>query len=258
MQFLTKLFGHGDTAKPVVFSTAARPTVLYAMGDIHGCLDELLSLEDKIVADAAALEGQKWLVYLGDYVDRGPKSAQVLDHLVGPPPKGFQRICLRGNHDTMMLACFTAPRSFVRWLELGGYATLASYGVSAQQVEGVLARGRARDRVELLTAVVPDAHIRFLADLFSMAQVPGYIFVHAGLRPRVPIAKQREDDLIGIRDEFLQSDFDFGATVVHGHSIVHIVGQAARKIGIDTGCSHTGVLTAMRLNEDGSTAFLHN
>jgi len=232
-------------------SAPERPALIYAIGDVHGCLDALRALEARIVADAAGTPGDKWIVMLGDYVDRGPNSAQVLDHLTARPPAGFSRICLRGNHDEAMLAAIEDPRAIETWIGWGIEATLASYGLSAAQIAGLTAPGRAAAKQQLLQAFIPDEHIAFLRNLPVMLTVPGYIFVHAGLRPGIETGRQQDRDLMWIRREFLDTDHDFGAMVIHGHTPVEAPELTPHRAGIDTACYASGVLTALRIDDDG-------
>lgn len=242
--------GRDDPASAAPRLVAAeRPPLIYAIGDVHGCLEALRSVEAKIIADAANVPGEKWLVMLGDYIDRGPHSAQVLDHLLAPPPRGFRRICLRGNHEAALLAALEDADALVGWLGFGADATLASYGMSATQI-AALDRG-GRKGLQLLQAYIPEEHIAFLRQLPLMLSVPGYIFVHAGLRPGVPPERQSERDLLWIRDEFLLADHDFGATVIHGHTPIDEPYLSPRRVGIDTGCFASGRLTAVRVGDDG-------
>lgn len=243
----------GPAAAPAMLSAAERPALIYAIGDVHGCLDQLRELEARIVADAGGVAGEKWLVQLGDHIDRGPGSAQVLDHLLAPPPEGFRRICLRGNHEAAMLDALADPAAIEYWLTFGGDATLLSYGLRHAQIEALR---RGRDRLQLMQAHIPDEHLSFLRGLPVLLSVPGYIFVHAGLRPGVPIAEQGEDDMLWIRDEFLEAAYDFGAVVVHGHTPVREPFLSAHRIGIDTGCFMSGRLTALRIDADGRTSIL--
>lgn len=249
---------HGLDAEPTGLRLSApqRPALIYAIGDIHGCLDQLLDLEARIVADAAATAGEKWMVCLGDYIDRGPKSAQVIDHLMTPPHQGFRRICLRGNHETAMLDALRDPSVIEDWFRFGGDATMESYGLSFSQIELLGGRGRSSTKLQLLQAHIPDEHIQFLEGLPVMLGVPGFIFVHAGLRPHVELERQAEYDLIWIRGEFLDADHDFGAIVVHGHTPADEPTSLRFRVGIDTGCYMNGRLTAVRIDEAGSLRFL--
>lgn len=236
-----------------------RPALIYAIGDVHGCLDELRRLEALIVTDAAPVAGEKWLVPLGDYIDRGPASAGVLDHLLAPPPPGFRRLCLKGNHEAMLLDALADPPTLRHWLAFGGDATLASYGLGQAAIESLRSgRGRASSRRQLLEAHLPEEHLAFLRNLPVGLSVPGFTFVHAGLRPGVPLADQKEADLLWIRELFLESGHDFGAVVVHGHTPGREPFISATRIGIDTGCFMSGRLTALRIDAEGRTSILQS
>jgi serine/threonine protein phosphatase 1 len=244
-------FGSKPDAPPVRLSAGQLPDRLYAIGDVHGCLDQLRALEARIVADAADSDGEKWIVMLGDYIDRGPASAQVLDHIMAPPPAGFRRVCLRGNHEQALVDSFDDAGALDRWLEYGGVETMASYGMSGSKLDD-LRRGRPKARQQLLQAHIPEEHIELLRELPSAFSVPGYIFVHAGLRPGVALEDQTARDLLWIRRDFLDADHDFGAVVVHGHTPVPEPYVSAHRIDIDTGCFMTGRLTALRVDAEGA------
>lgn len=222
----------------------AWPAAVYAVGDVHGCLDQLLALERQILADGDRTAGEKWMVMLGDYIDRGPNPAGVIAHLLEPLPEGWQRICLLGNHERMMLDFLEDADAHAYWLEEGGLATLESY-----------ASGTANDDGGAEIAV-PAAHLRFLAELPISLLLPGWLFVHAGIRPGVPLAVQTDEDLILIRRPFIDAaDLD-GLRVVHGHTPGRQPVVTAARIGIDTHCFHSGRLTSVRVLPDGSTRFL--
>lgn len=250
MSLFRSLFGKNAPADLPRLSAETRPPLVYAIGDVHGCLEQLLALEARIVADAAGEAGEKWLVMLGDYVDRGPASAQVLDHLSGRAPIGFKRICLRGNHEEAMLGALDGA-DIETWLSFGGEATLASYGLTAAQISALLVRGRSSQKLQVLQAHIPDEHIAFLRGLPGLLSLPGYVFVHAGLRPGVPLGRQSDRDLLWIRREFLDADHDFGAVVIHGHTPVDEPFFSAHRIAIDTGCYASGRLTGVRVDGDG-------
>lgn len=236
---------------------AERPPLIYAIGDVHGCLEELRQLEALIAVDAAPVAGEKWLVTLGDHIDRGPASAGVLDHLLGAPPHGFRRIALKGNHEAMLLDALADPAAMRQWLANGGDATLASYGLGHAAIESLRqGRGRASRRRQLLEAHLPDEHLAFLRQLPLGLSVPGFVFVHAGLRPGVPLADQVEADLLWIRREFLEATHGFSEVVVHGHTPVPEPFISATRIDIDTGCFMSGRLTALRIDAVGNTSIL--
>lgn len=223
-------------------SFASWPAVVYAIGDIHGCLPQLLALERRIEHDAAAFEGEKWIVTLGDYVDRGAFSSQVIAHLLQPPPPGLRRFSLVGNHEQMMLDFLDDPVAHPYWLEEGGAATLASYAAASE--------------AENLLVAVPAEHVRFLRDLPVSLSLPGYCFVHAGIRPGRSLAAQRDEDLIWIREPFLSAPLAGGLRVIHGHTPGPRPVVTRHRICVDTQCFLSGALTAVRLTPAGDVGFL--
>jgi serine/threonine protein phosphatase 1 len=234
------------------FVATTWPAAIYAIGDIHGCLQQLIALEARIFADAQGIDGEKWLICLGDYVDRGPDSAGVIDHVMAEPPPGFRRICLAGNHETMALAFLSAPQPGSSWLGFGGRETLLSYGISEPALRAADATGLR----ELVRSHVPASHIRFMEELYLLASVPGHVFVHAGLRPGIVLDQQAENDLLWIRDEFFLGPPHPGIRVIHGHTPAANPVFADGRIGIDTGAFATGILTALRIVPDGGTMIL--
>ncbi len=232
--------------------TVARPAVVppgtrvYAVGDVHGEARALSQLLGRIREDAGdADEMRRVLVLLGDYVDRGADSHGVIDLLLNAPAPGFETRFLRGNHDAWLLAFLDNPAVGVEWLNAGGGATLLSYGVSAPPGPRTPARmASLRDDFERL---LPPRHRRFLEGLLPYHIEGGYAFVHAGVRPGVPIDRQREADLLWGREEFLSSRHDHGTVVVHGHFVVDEPEVRPNRIGIDTGAFATGRLTCLVL-----------
>jgi serine/threonine protein phosphatase 1 len=216
----------------------AEGPVIYAIGDIHGCLRELRELEG-LIADDPAPEG-KLLVYLGDYVDRGPESAGVIEHLLAPPPFPAERVFLTGNHEAMWLDFLAEPRPDSVWLANGGVETLRSYGLA-----------NFRGGTAALAEAIPDTHRAFLAGLAASLVVGECIFVHAGLRPGVPLARQSDDDMMWIRNDFLESPVELDKWVIHGHTPAKEPYVDHRRIGIDTAAFATGRLTAVRLDRQG-------
>lgn len=245
VSLLEKLFRSG-AERPSLLEASRAPDCIYAIGDVHGCLDELLELEAKLAADSATWAGEKWIVVLGDLVDRGPRSAQVIDHLLAAPPSGFKRFVLRGNHEQILLDTLRHPQGVQRFLATGGDATLLSYGVPVERI-GVLERQSARAVRDVLTTAIPAEHWQFIQALPHGLTVPGHIFVHAGLRPGRPLARQNAHDLLWIREDFTEAHHDFGAVVVHGHTPAPEPVLEPGRIGLDTGCFATGRLTAVRL-----------
>lgn len=219
----------------------------YCIGDVHGCADLLAELHALIERDARDFHGRCRVIYLGDYIDRGQQSREVIDLLLHRPLEGFERVHLKGNHEQALLDFLAFPGAVASWLTFGGRSTLASYGIHAP---ALLAEGDpARLAAELEEALPPD-HRAFLEACQASWRGGDYFFVHAGIRPGVPLDQQHFEDLLWIREEFIDSARDHGVTVVHGHSITARVEFRANRIGIDTGAYDTGVLTALVLEED--------
>lgn len=223
-------------------------TRVYAIGDIHGQQARLAAMHDAILRDADRTpETRRVVVYVGDFVDRGPDSPGVIDMLLGDPLPEFTSIYLRGNHEDYMLRFLDGDiEAGVGWHANGGDTTLASYGI---EVEGkwpdftVLIEWQAG-----LAAAVPDAHKEFLEGL-QLSHIEGdYAFVHAGVRPGVPLEAQKPHDLMWIRDEFHSSRADHGYVIVHGHSVTSKAVSKANRIGIDTGAGYGRDLTAVVLS----------
>ena len=223
-------------------------TRVYAIGDIHGQLDQLLDLEIQIAADAADSDADRCvLVYLGDYVDRGPDSAGVIEHLITEPPQGFEVVTLKGNHEALLLEFLIDPDAGTNWVINGGDAALASYGIDVEEdIPGEEDRLLSLHR--RFVAALPPAHRTFLEGLATSHAEGDYFFAHAGIRPGVPLDAQDPVDLIWIRYPFLQSKADFGKVVVHGHTPDSEPVERSNRIGIDTGAVYGGRLTALVLD----------
>lgn len=220
---------------------------VYAVGDVHGRADLLALLLDRIAADAAGFTGAAQLIFLGDYVDRGAGSSRVLDILTGGLPAGFDTLFLKGNHEAAMLDFLAEPGVGPDWCAFGGGETLLSYGVDPDHVQ----RGRFDLAGAELSARLPAAHLAFLRSLRLSARIGDYLFVHAGIRPCIPLDRQAEGDLLWIREEFLDHEGPHGAVVVHGHTVVDVPDVRPNRIGIDTGAYATGTLTALVLEGAG-------
>lgn len=230
------------------------PAAVYAIGDVHGYLDQLVGLEEQIIEDGARLTGEKWIVTLGDYIDRGPNSAGVVDHLLQPLPASWRRIALAGNHDDILLQYLRDPKQFGWWLLEGGTETMESYDIDVDRIlDGPEAETTLRDTFR---ARLPAEHLALLSALPVSLSLPGWFFVHAGIRPGVPLADQTDDDLMWIRAPFLSTQRQDGVTVVHGHTPVREPVVTAWRIGLDTHCFSTGTLTGLRVTPDGTTNFL--
>lgn len=236
------------------FGDAVPAFPVYAIGDVHGCIALLEEAEDRIAADVSAhapAGAAPLLVLLGDYVDRGPDSAAVLAHLARPCRHGFERVALRGNHDEAFLNLLDDIGGLDDWLGFGGRETLLSYGIDIDHLTG---RGR-RDRPdigELLRESVPEEHVALLRSLPVSLRIGQHLFVHAGLRPGVPLDDQADEDLMWIREPFLSEHHGLPLTVVHGHTPVGVPVFARGRIAIDTAAFATGKLTVLKL--DGGQA----
>jgi serine/threonine protein phosphatase 1 len=232
---------------------------LYAVGDIHGRADLLRDLLVQIREDARgfASGAPPILLFVGDYVDRGPDSRGVIDEILAEKPRQqFRMICLRGNHDAYLLNFLEHGEAGPMWMDVGAAATLLSYGVSPPRRRTDMAAWR--DASAQLRQAMPREHVDLLADASLMASFRDYVFVHAGVRPGVALEQQTDEDLMTIRGKFLASnDPANGRTVVFGHTPFEEPYVRPYKIGIDTGAYSSGVLTALRIFED-RTDFLRS
>lgn len=230
--------------------------LLYAIGDIHGRVDLLRSLLERIEADAGGQvqARQRTLVFLGDYIDRGPDSRSVVEELIAGPPQGFDAHYLKGNHEAILLNFLEDARHLNHWLVNDGQATMRSYGVDTEALTQAHAPPETWRRA--FAEALPQSHRRFFQDLKLSVSFGDYLFVHAGVRPGVPLAAQTEEDLLWIRNPFLDHTRPFGKVVVHGHTPAHLPVVRPNRIGIDTGAVLTDRLTALRLR-DGAREFLH-
>jgi serine/threonine protein phosphatase 1 len=221
---------------------------LYAIGDVHGRDDLLAELLDKIEADSARRgPAKRVLVLLGDLVDRGPASKEVVERLRTYRPSGTRLVFLAGNHEEVLLRILDGEVSLVPdWLRFGGAECLRSYGADPDRIRG-MDQTRA---LEIIRSAVPDSHAEFLRTFDDTFRAGDYLFVHAGLRPGIPLDEQTPLDLRWIREPFLADRADHGFLVVHGHTVSEEVEERVNRIGIDTGAYRFGVLTALALEGD--------
>jgi serine/threonine protein phosphatase 1 len=214
---------------------------IYAIGDVHGCNDQLASLHALIARDLADRPVAKpLLLHIGDYVDKGPDSAGVLGRLTATasPLPGVPVVNLMGNHERTMLDALSGDRPAITdWLYTGGREALASWGADPDDPTGWTAR-------------IPASHLAFVQGLRLHHRAGGYLFVHAGIRPGIPFERQSPDDLLRIRSDFLSSERDHGVVVVHGHTPVrHGAEVYENRIAIDTGAVFGRKLTCLVLEE---------
>lgn len=218
---------------------------VYAVGDIHGRLDLLDDVLAQIEADIdARAPAQNIIVFLGDLIDRGPSSAQVVERLRTYRRDSVRTVFLSGNHEEVLLRLLRGESRYLRdWLTFGGAECARSYGVSSTQLK----RMDPDQAVALLRQKIPDNHREFLQAFGDTFRIGSYLFVHAGLRPGVPLSEQNQSDLRWIREPFLENGDDHGYIVVHGHTIAEQIDVRGNRIGLDTGAYRSGVLTAMGL-----------
>jgi serine/threonine protein phosphatase 1 len=225
---------------------------IYVIGDIHGRSDLLADMVLKIESDLRTSPVADGLtITLGDCVDRGPDSRGVLDRLAKNPfPTEY--IALKGNHEVLLEAFLRDPGVGSQWRQLGGLETLHSYGVPVAAV--MIGKGF-EEASQALRQAIPEEHFRFLGSLKLSVSLGDYFLCHAGVRPGVALENQSADDLLWIRDEFLNSKMNFGKVVVHGHTPTEAPEVLPNRINIDTGAFATGRLTCLVL-ERGSRRFL--
>lgn len=218
---------------------------VYAIGDVHGHFDLLIGLLRRIKGDSHERgTAETHIVMLGDLIDRGPHSAEVVEYLRAHRDDFATFHFVAGNHEEAMLASLggAIPPEESGWLDFGGRETMLSYGADPTLLETAGPNFAAEMR-----RFVPRAHLDFMESFSDYIQIGDYLFVHAGIRPGVPIEQQEGRDLRWIRQPFLDHDRDHGVLVVHGHTITDEPDIRHNRIGIDTGAYRTGILTALAL-----------
>ncbi|QNE31049.1 serine/threonine protein phosphatase [Sphingomonas sp. NBWT7] len=225
----------------------ARGERIYAIGDVHGCVDLLEDLWARIMAHNATRPPAQTtrFVFLGDIVDRGPDTRGALDWLDRKRHEVPGVMTLLGNHEEMLIrACERDPMSFSNWLRSGGAEAAASFGLPSFDGDDV------GDYVERLRAAVTPDRLDWIRAWPLTATSGDYFLCHAGIRPGVALRRQQRRDLLWIREEFLADPRDHGAVIVHGHTISATVEMPGNRIGVDTGAYATGVLSAVYLEAD--------
>ena len=202
---------------------------IFVVGDIHGCFEKLIALMDKLPLN----DNQDQLIFIGDYIDRGSSSFDVVKYLIELKKLKPDTVFIKGNHEDMLQNYLDGSDRFTYQLN-GGQQTLDEY----------LNRSDKKDAFP-----IPPEHLEFFNSLQLYYQTDDYIFVHAGLREKVPLESQAKMDLLWIRDEFIHSDFNFGKRVIFGHSPFKEPLLQANKIGIDTGAVYGNLLTCVQLPE---------
>ena len=220
----------------------------YAVGDIHGRLDLLDRLLEEIEADIRSRPTRRnFIIFLGDLVDRGPDSAGVVERLRTYRPDFARTVFLSGNHEEVLLRLLAGEKKILAsWLRFGGAECARSYGLDPDSLTLV----EEEAALQLLAAKVPRSHAEFLDTFADTFRFGDYLFVHAGIRPGIAVGDQDRHDLRWIRDPFLSDAKDHGFIVVHGHTIVERVEERPNRIAIDTGAYHSGVLTALAIEDE--------
>jgi serine/threonine protein phosphatase 1 len=238
-----------ESTPPVATAKPKTPdgTRIYAIGDVHGRADLLKAVFERI--DTSLTDHpieQAVQVLLGDYIDRGPESRDVIDLLIARR-RQHAMVCLKGNHEIYPVRFLSDSSMLSEWAQVGGINTLLSYGARPSTRDDPKSeKDVARDFQEAL----PENHNRFFRSLALSFTCGDYFFAHAGVRPGIPLNQQREQDLLLIRDSFLWHEGGFGKTIVHGHSPVKEPDFRPNRINIDTGAYATGRLTCLVLQGD--------
>ncbi len=216
--------------------------MLFAIGDVHGCVDQLREMHRLIADEIAQHKPGDWrIVHLGDYVDRGPDSKAVLSFLIEARERDPRHVMLAGNHDVGFLDFLGDPSPHGLFARYGGLDTAASYGIGLDLADQAsVDRGHAA-----LVRAMPRGHADFLLSLPFSASFGDFFFCHAGIKPRVPLDRQVPEQLVWIRDEFLDYPHLHPKLVVHGHTPGRNPQLLANRVNVDTGCYSTGVLTAL-------------
>jgi serine/threonine protein phosphatase 1 len=220
---------------------------IYAVGDVHGCADLLSKVFERIDHDLKSRPVANAVqVFLGDYIDRGPNSREVINLLIARQQRN-DVVLLKGNHEDYAIRFLNDPTVLSEWKNIGGLNTVCSYGITPTR------HSDPQSQHELATALrhsMPDSHYRFLHGLALSFTCGDFFFAHAGVRPGVPLHEQSQKDLLWIRDDFLLHEEDFGKVIVHGHTPSREPVVLPNRINIDTGAYATGRLTCMVLDDD--------
>ena len=235
---------------------------IFAIGDIHGCLKQLVDLQDKIFNYPRYKKESDLIIYLGDYIDRGPNVKDVINHMLKLQKEKVNSIFLMGNHEQIMIDfAFNKINNLSYWLNLGADQTFKSYNI---EVAEFIKDGFGDDKIDRLRSVLlselPDEHIHFLKNLRLSYSVGNYLFVHAGINPEKTLKNQDKKDLLWTRSEqFFDKNFKFEKIIVHGHTPEEKVVNFPYRINVDIGCFFSGKLSCVCLNDkDKKREFIYS
>ena len=232
---------------------------VFAVGDIHGCRDLLQNMHKKILESSQNVEGKKLLIYLGDYIDRGPDIKGTVQTLIDFQPENFTKVFLLGNHEQMLLDFMTGKRnSLYIWLGNGGLETLESYG---SDVNSYIDHSMELKDEELIrkqfTRLLPFSHKNFFNQLILNYEWNNYFFVHAGINPDLPLEKQEKETMLWTREKsFFNPKMTCSKIIVHGHTPVEKIEKYPFRINLDTGSFYSGKLSSLKI-ENGKLSFLN-
>ena len=232
---------------------------VFAVGDIHGCKELLNVIHNKIIESSKNKEGEKLLIYLGDYIDREPDIKGTIQTLIDFQPENFTKVFLLGNHEQMLLDFMAGKRnSLYIWLGNGGLETLESYGTD---VNSYIDHSMELKDEELIrkqfTRLLPFSHKNFFNQLILNYEWGNYFFVHAGINPDLPIEKQEKETMLWTREKnFFNPKMTCSKIIVHGHTPVEKIEKYPFRINLDTGSFYSGKLSCLKI-ENGKLSFLN-
>ena len=232
---------------------------VFAVGDIHGCKELLNVIHNKIIEASKNKEGEKLLIYLGDYIDREPDIKGTIQTLIDFQPENFTKVFLLGNHEQMLLDFMAGKRnSLYIWLGNGGLETLESYG---SDMNSYIDHSMELKDEELIrkqfTRLLPSVHKNFFNQLILNYEWGNYFFVHAGINPDLPIEKQEKETMLWTREKnFFNPKMKCSKIIVHGHTPVEKIEKYPFRINLDTGSFYSGKLSCLKI-ENGKLSFLN-
>jgi serine/threonine protein phosphatase 1 len=216
------------------------------VGDIHGCAHLLELRLEQIYRDSQSFDGDIYQIFLGDYIDRGPDSLKVLQLLFSAPRHDHRRVCLMGNHEVTLLSCLTDARHIENWINFGAAEALLSFGLDPQLMHSEAGRAQLQQQIHQVLGATPGL-LTFLETLPTFFEMDDYYCVHAGIRPGLPLAQQKDEDRLWIRQEFLTYTKPHPKMIIHGHTPCDAVEIYSNRINLDTGAYASGQLSCLVL-----------